>query len=79
MQAPQWLTGEPGKEVVQAERRVQNAPSQQSSTWPNLADVPQKPKDFTSVKEREGWIAGMQDDQDEAVQMYRRNFWQKGQ
>lgn len=60
--APSWLTGEPGKEVLNAPRVVSSPQKGLNKTWPNLADVPEKKPVFTDEEIRTGRAEAMESD-----------------
>lgn len=59
---PTWITGEPDDSVINAPRIVRDAPSQDEQTWPSLASVPPRPKDFSTTNFRKNEVMKMQDD-----------------
>lgn len=63
---PTWLTGEPADSVINAPRIVRVAPSRAVAGWPNLAEVPEKPKDFSPSGESQKQMKRMQDDKAES-------------
>ena len=63
---PEWITGEPDNTVLNAPHRVGEAPSKDLQEWPNLASVPAKPKNFSTLNERQAMIKQMMTDKAEA-------------
>jgi hypothetical protein len=59
---PSWLTGEPSESVLSAPRVVGTPPSVKDSSFPNLATVPSKPKDFSTTAKRNENIEEMTSD-----------------
>ena len=69
---PTWVTGEPDESVTNAPRLVGTAPSHDLKKWRNLADVPAKPTDFSTVEARGTIIHDMTDDKNEAEALRQR-------
>ncbi|NTU77619.1 MAG: hypothetical protein HGA90_07415 [Alphaproteobacteria bacterium] len=65
-QWPTWLTGEPGASVLNAPRVVGTPPSHADKSFPNLATVPEKPKDFSKIPDVEKQVERMKSDKIEA-------------
>jgi hypothetical protein len=63
---PSWLTGEPGENVLNAPRVVGTPPSLHDKSFPNLATVPNKPDDFSTIAERREKIRKMTADREQA-------------
>ena len=63
---PSWLTGEPDDSVLNAPRVVGAPPSLHDTSWPNLASVPEKPKDFSTSAARRAHIKQLNTDKTEA-------------
>jgi len=53
---PTWLTGEPDETILHAPRVVGTPSGRNDETWPNLGNVPSKPKDFSVETERQKQI-----------------------
>lgn len=60
---PQWLSGEPSKEQLDAYKGPISMPSQDSSgkPWPNLADVPERPKVILQDDKKDILVTEMKD------------------
>lgn len=63
---PTWMTGEPGPDVLNAPRVVGTPTSVNDPSYPNLATVPAKPKDFSSKAARQDIIGEMRSDKAQA-------------
>jgi hypothetical protein len=69
---PVWLTGEPGEDVLSAPRVVGSPPSLGDTSWPNLATVPEKPKNFSAAQDRKPVIQEMLEDKQDAEEAKER-------
>lgn len=69
---PTWLTGEPDDAVLNAPRVVGRPPSAGVKTYPNLATVPEKPKDFSPRTDRQKAIGTMEEEKQEAQEARER-------
>lgn len=49
---PSWLTGEPDESILNAPRVVETPSKTGEREWPNLANVPQKPVDYSTEPKR---------------------------
>ncbi len=72
MALPTWLTGEPDEAVLNAPRIVGRPPGANDKTYPNLAAVPERPKDFSTAASRKKTIQEMQNDKTEAEDIRER-------
>ncbi len=60
---PQWISGEPTKEQLDAYKgpiEMPN-PSTEGKTWPNLADVPERPKIILPETEKDVLVSEMKE------------------
>lgn len=58
---PQWISGEPTKQQLDAYKgpiEMPN-PSTEGKTWPNLADVPERPKIILPEAEKDALVSEM--------------------
>ena len=69
---PTWLTGEPDESVLNAPRVVGKPSGALDKTYPNLASVPEKPKDFSTTSERKELISTLKQDKTEAQDVRER-------
>jgi len=69
---PSWLTGEPDDRVLNAPRVVGAPPSLHDTAWPNLASVPEKPKDFSTFADRKVQIKQLSTDKTESQEAKER-------
>jgi len=64
---PSWLTGEPGREVIEAPRVVGTPSGAGDKTFPNLATVPSAaPENFSKLQERQQHVDKMLADKEKA-------------
>lgn len=66
------ITGEPDSSVLNAPRVVGVPPSMNKDNWPNLADVPDRPTDFTPPAKWDKLSKKMKKDRKKAIAAKRR-------
>mgnify|MGYP003387503019 FL=1 len=68
---PQWISGEPTKEQLDAYKGPIKMPKQQVSgkEWPNLADVPDRPKIILADDKKSLLVTEMKDNNIQGLQV----------